>query len=65
MVHKCFLIWGDWLSAGISNHCAVISEIDEMEQGKNIVSKLNKIDYKSFHSDIHNSIMKKQRMISR
>ena len=46
-------------AAGISNHLAVISEIDccktKLNKEKNYFRKINKIDYESFHSDILNS----------
>ena len=46
-------------AAGTSDHLTVISEIDDCltkwKKEKTSFQKINKIDYESFHSDIHNS----------
>ena len=53
-----------FLAAGISDHLAVISEIDgcKTKLNKENISfrKINKIDYESFHSDILNSDLIKE-----
>ena len=53
-----------FLAAGISDHLAVISEIEDcktkLNKEKISFRKINKIDYESFHSDIINSDLVKK-----